>query len=138
MPAETKKPAAVPIITEQALSKNIENVVENYRWNEGFSAAKPTPVPTTRPRIHSVSSNNRPSVAPQPIHLTPHLGGVGEDDSEPSSEEEILKRPPVATRKFSSSSPPKPILSSTPVNNNLSNGRPKQTDRVSFALPKVA
>ena len=139
MPAEVKKPAPVPIIPEQpqALSKNIENLVGSFGWNDGFNATKPTPVPTSRPRIQSVSSHNRPSVAPQPIHLAPHLSTTNEDDSETSEEEEAVKIHPVATRKFSSSSPPRPILGSTPVNN-LSNGRPKPTDRVSFALPKVA
>jgi len=141
MPTEVKKPAPVPIIPDQpqALNKNIENLVKDFKWDDSFSAAKPSPVPTSRPRIQSVSSYTRPSVAQQPIHLATHLSRTDEDDSEftSSSEEEVFKAPPVAARKFSSSSPPKPILSSTPVNSNLSNGRPKATERVSFALPKV-
>ena len=140
MPTEVKKPAPVPIIPEQpqALNKNIENLVKDFKWNDGFSAAKSSPVPTSRPRIQSVSSYTRPSVAPQPIHLTTHLSKTGEDDSESSSSEEENPRvPPVMMRKFSSSSPPKPILSSVPVNSNLSNGRPRAAERVSFALPKV-
>ncbi|KAF9652695.1 hypothetical protein BDM02DRAFT_2568309 [Thelephora ganbajun] len=138
MPAEVKKPASVPIIPEQpqALNKNIENLVKDFKWNDSFGAAKSTPLPTSRPRIQSVSSYTRPSVAPQPIHLATHLSKTDEDDSEPTSEEEVVKIPPVMMRKFSSSSPPKPILSSTPVNSNLSNTRPKPTEKVSFALPK--
>lgn len=141
MQTEVKKPAPVPIIPDQpqALNKNIENLVKDFKWDDGFSATKPSPVPTSRPRIQSVSSYTRPSVAQQPIHLATHLRRTDEDDSEftSSSEEEVPRVPPVAARKFSSSSPPKPILSSTPVNSNLSNGRSKATERVSFALPKV-
>lgn len=143
MPTEVKKPAPVPIIPEQpqALNKNIENLVKDFRWDDGFNAAKSSPVPTSRPRIQSISSYTRPSVAPQPIHLTAHLRKTDGDDSEVTSsseeETEVVRIPIAATRKFSSSSPPKPIFSSTPANNNLSNGRPKQTERVSFALPKV-
>ena len=143
MPTEVKKSAPVPIIPEQpqALNKNIENLVKDFKWNDGLGATKPSPVPKSRPRIQSVSSYTRPSVAPQPIHLSTHLSKTDEDDSESTSasEEEALKAPRVTTRKFSSSSPPKPVLGSTPVNNNnnLSNGRPKPTERVSFALPKV-
>lgn len=141
MPNETKKSAPVPIIPEQSqpLNKNIGNLVNDFKWNEGFGAAKSSPVPTSRPRIQSVSSCTRPSVAPQPIHLATHLSKTDEDDSDPtSSEEEVVKLSPVTTRKFSSSSPPKPILSSTSVNSNLTNTRPKQAESVSFALPKVA
>jgi hypothetical protein len=140
VPTDAKKPAPAPILPEQPqpLNKNIENLVKDFRWNDGFNAAKSSPVPTSRPRIPSVSSYARPTVAPQQIHLPPHLDKTGEDDSEStSSEEEVVKVPPVMARKFSSSSPPKPILSSTPVNSNLSNSRPKPTDRVSFALSKV-
>jgi hypothetical protein len=139
MPTEVKKAVPVPIIPEQpqALNKNIENLVKDFKWNDGFSATKPSPVPTSRPRIQSVSSYTRPSVAPQPIHLATHLSKTDEDDSESTSSEEVVRAPPVTTRKFSSSSPPKPILGSTPVSSNLSNARPKPTDRVSFALPKV-
>lgn len=141
MPTEVKKTAPVPIIQEQpqALNKNIENLVKDLKWNDSFGPAKSCPVPTSRPRIQSVSSYTRPGVAPQPIHLGTQLRKTKEDDSEStSSEEEIVKVSPAAMRKFSSSSPPKPILGSTPVNGNLTNTRPKQTERVSFALPKAA
>lgn len=140
MPAETKKTAPVPIIPEhpQPLNRNIENLVKDFKWNDNFSPAKSGSLPTSRSRIQSVSSYTRPSAAPQPIHLATQLSKADEDDSEStSSEEEGVKVPPVTTRKFSSSSPPKPILSSTPVNSNLTNTRPKQTERVSFVLPKV-
>jgi len=140
MPTEVKKQAPVPIIPDQpqALNKNIENLVKDFKWNDGFNATKSSPVPTSRPRIQSVSSYARPTVAPQPIHLTPHLGKADEDDSEStSSDEEVVKIPPVMMRKFSSSSPPKPILGSTPVNSNLSNTRPKPSEKVAFSFPKV-
>lgn len=136
MPNETKKSAPVPIIPDQSqpLNKNIGNLV---KWNDGFGAAKPSPVPTSRPRIQSVSSCGRPSVAPQPIHLATHLSKTDEDDSDPtSSEEEAIRFTQATTRKFSSSSPPKPMLSSTPVNSNLTNTRPKQAESVAFALSK--
>ena len=142
MPTDAKKPAPVPIIPEppQPLNKNIENLVKDLKWNDGFGPAKPSPVPTSRPRVQSVSSYARPTVAPQQIHLTTHLGKTEEDDSESTSDEEVVKISPAMIRKFSSSSPPKPILSSTPVNSNLSNlsnARPKPAERVSSALPKV-
>lgn len=136
---DVKKPAPVPIIPEQpqALNKNIENLVKDFKWNDGLNAAKPSSVPTSRQRIQSVSSYTRPTVAPQPIHLAPHLGKTDEDDSGlSSSEEDVVKILPTA-RKFSSSSPVRPILNSTPVSSNLSNTRPKAADRVSFSLPKV-
>jgi hypothetical protein len=140
VPTEVKKSAPVPIIQEQsqALNKNIENLVKDFKWNDGFGAAKSSPVPTSRPRIHSVSSYARPTMAPQPIHLATHLSRTDEDDSGfTSSEEEVVKPPPVTTRKFSSSSPPKPIPGSIPINSNLSSTRPKQAERVSSSLPKV-
>ena len=140
MPTDVKKPAPVPIIPEppQVLNKNIENIVKDLKWSDSFGTAKSSPVPTSRPRVQSVSSYARPAVAPQQIHLTTHLGKTEEDDSEStSSEEEVVKISPAMIRKFSSSSPPKPILSSTPVNSNLTNTRPKPADKVSFALPKV-
>ena len=141
MPTDVKKPAPVPIIPEppQVLNKNIENLVKDLKWNDGFGPTKSSPVPTSRPRVQSVSSYARPTVAPQQIHLTTHLGKTEEDDSDStSSEEEVVKIPPVMIRKFSSSSPPKPILSATPLSSNLSNTRPKPAERVSFAPPKVA
>lgn len=139
MATEAKKPAPVPIIQEQpqVLNKNIENLVKDFKWNDGLGGAKPSPIPTSRSRIQSVSSYTRPNVAPQPIHLGAHLSKTNEDDSESTSEEDVSKVPPVMARKFSSSSPPKPILSSTPVNSNLSNGRPRPTEKVPFALSKV-
>jgi hypothetical protein len=77
-------------------------------------------------------------VANQPIHLATRLSKTDEDDSgSTSSEEEVVRVSPAMMRKFSSSSPPKPILSSTPVNGNLTNTRPTQTERVLFAPPKV-
>ena len=141
MPTEVKKTAPVAIVSDQpqVLNKNIENLVKDLKWDGGFNAAKSGPAPTSRQRIQSVSSYTRPSAAPQPIHLATQLSKADEDDSESTSEEEdLVKIPPVTMRKFSSSSPPKPILSSTPVNSNLTNTRPKQTERVSFVLPKVA
>ena len=140
MPTDGKKPATVPIHPEQpqALNKNIENLVKDFKWNDGFNAAKPSPVPTSRPRIQSVSSYTRPTVAPQQIHLTTHLGKTDEDDSEStSSEEEVVKISPSMIRKLSSSSPPKPVLSSSPVTSNLSNTRPKPTGKLPFTLSKV-
>jgi hypothetical protein len=139
MQTEVKKAMPIPIIPEQpqALNKNIENLVKDFKWNDGFNAAKSGPIPTSRPRIQSVSSYNRPSVAPQPIHLATHPSKTDEDDSGSTSSEEVVTVPPVTARKFSSSSPPKPILSSTPANSNLANARQKQTERVPFALSKV-
>lgn len=139
MPTEVKKPAAVPIPEQpQVLNKNIENLVKDFKRNNGFSTAKSTPVPTSRPRIQSVSSHNRPSVAPQPIHLATHLSKTDENDSESTSSEEVVKVPPVMMRKFPSSSPPKSIPSSTPVSSNLANTRPRPAEMVSFAHLKVA
>ena len=113
MPTEVKKSAPVPIIPgqPQALNKNIKNLVKNSKSNDGLGATKPNSIPKSRPPIQSVSSYTRPSVAPQPIHLSTHLDeddsesiSTSEDDSDSisTSEEEVM------TRKSSSSSPPKP------------------------------
>ena len=140
MPTEVKKTAPVPIIPEQPqpLNRNIENLVKDFKWNDNFNAAKPSSIPTSRQRIHSVSSYTRSSAMPQPIHLATQMTRADEHDSDStSSEDEVVKIPPVMIRKFSSSSPPRPILSSTPVNSNLTNTRPRQAERVSFVLPKA-
>lgn len=141
MSADVKKPASVPIppVQPQVLNKNVENLVGGIKWGDGFNAVKSTgPISSSRPRIHSISYN-RTSVAPQQFHLSTNLPSkTDEDESDSDSEDEVVKAPPVSTRKFSSSSPPKPILSSTPVNGNLTNTRPKPTEKISFTPSRVS
>jgi hypothetical protein len=45
MSTEAKKPAPVPIIPDQpqALNKNIENLVKDFKWNESFGPPKSSP-----------------------------------------------------------------------------------------------
>ena len=47
VPTDVKKPTTTLIVPEQrqVLNKSIERMVEEFRWNNGFSAANPSSVP---------------------------------------------------------------------------------------------